>query len=234
MGDHDDGLAELVDRTAQQAEDLATGARVEVARRLVGEQHHRPCDERPGDGDALLLSARELRGPVVEAVAQAHAIDQRSELAAVDRTPGDGERQREVLGGAQHRQQVERLEDEADLVAAQCGELALLQPGDLDAVDLDRAGGGPVEPGEEMHEGRLARARRAHDGRQPAALEIDGRAAQRVHDGVALAVASREAARPHDGVGHHPRPRRGLATGGDGEHTIDVGHGEGQVGAGAR
>ena len=45
--------------------------RVEIARRLVGQQDRRVVDECPGDGDALLLAARELARmalfPAVEA-----------------------------------------------------------------------------------------------------------------------------------------------------------------------
>ena len=37
---------------------------------------------------------------------------------------------------------------------------------DRGAGDADVARGGPVEPGEDVHERRLARARRAHDGGQ--------------------------------------------------------------------
>ena len=39
--DHDDRLAELVDRPAQQVEHVAAGDRVEVAGRLVGEDDGR-------------------------------------------------------------------------------------------------------------------------------------------------------------------------------------------------
>jgi len=55
--DHHRRLTERVDRVAQQGEDLAAGARVQVAGRLVGEHHARTRDERAGDGDALLLAA---------------------------------------------------------------------------------------------------------------------------------------------------------------------------------
>ena len=48
----------------EQREDLVAGAAVEVAGRLVGEQDRRAVDQRPGDGDALLLAAGELVGPV--------------------------------------------------------------------------------------------------------------------------------------------------------------------------
>ena len=45
---------------AQQLEHAARGALIEVAGRLVGEQHRRLVDERPGDRDALLLAAGQL------------------------------------------------------------------------------------------------------------------------------------------------------------------------------
>ena len=49
---------------------------------------------------------------------------------------------------------------------------------------------GPVETGEDVHEGRLARARRSHDGAEAASLEADRHAGERVHGGVALSVAA--------------------------------------------
>jgi hypothetical protein len=44
----------------QQVDDALAGDRIEIARRLVREQHCRPRHERPCDGDALLLAARQL------------------------------------------------------------------------------------------------------------------------------------------------------------------------------
>ena len=71
VGDHDDGLAELADAVAQQAEHLRAGAGVEVAGRLVGEDDLGPGDQRPGDGDPLLLAAGQLRRAVPQPVGQA-------------------------------------------------------------------------------------------------------------------------------------------------------------------
>ncbi len=45
-----------------------------------------------------------------------------------------------------------------------------------------------VEPGHDVHEGRLARARRAHDGDEVALVEREGHAAQGVDGGIAAAV----------------------------------------------
>ena len=64
---------------------------------------------------------------------------------------GEPHRQHDVLGGGQRRHQVERLEDEADAVAAQLRELAVLEPAEVDVADPDRAAREPVESGERVH-----------------------------------------------------------------------------------
>ena len=74
--DHHRGLAQRVDRVAQQREDLAARRRIEVAGRLVGEHHARARHQRSGDRHALLLTARQLRRAVREAVTEADLLDQ--------------------------------------------------------------------------------------------------------------------------------------------------------------
>ena len=101
--DHDHGLAELVDRAAQQPEHLGGGLGVEVAGRLVGEDHGGARDQRAGDGDALLLAARQLRRPVREAVAEADGVDERAEPLLVDLRAGEHQRERDVLLRAEDR-----------------------------------------------------------------------------------------------------------------------------------
>ena len=87
VGDHDDRLAEVVDDVAQQREDLAAGAGVERAGRLVGEHDLGPGDQRAGDGDALLLAAGELGGPVAQAVGEPDAVDDLAHQARSARPP---------------------------------------------------------------------------------------------------------------------------------------------------
>ena len=58
----DEAAADAVDmsdsvETLQDLEHLEAGARVEIAGGLVGEQHPRVVDQRPGDGDPLLFTA---------------------------------------------------------------------------------------------------------------------------------------------------------------------------------
>ena len=90
MGDHHDGLADVVHRGADQLEELGRGRRVEVARRLVGEDQLGPGDHRPGRGDPLLLAAGQLRGPVPQAVADAEDPDDRGEPRAVGLAAAEG------------------------------------------------------------------------------------------------------------------------------------------------
>src|SRR5204863_431643 len=85
------------------------------------------------------------------------------------------------------------------VVAAEPGQLLVVHAGDLDAGDRDAALARLVEPGEDVHQRRLARARRAHDRGQAGLLDLERDVAERVHGRVALAVAAGEAARGDDG-----------------------------------
>ena len=75
--DEDDRLP-LVVQLLEDRHDLLGGLRVEVSRRLVGEEDRRIVHEAPRDRDALLLAARELRRRVVPAVREADALEARS------------------------------------------------------------------------------------------------------------------------------------------------------------
>src|SRR5262245_42262310 len=61
VGDDDDGDAVTV-QVLEQGHDLDAGPRVESASGLVGQDEYRFVDKGAGDGDALLLTAGELRG----------------------------------------------------------------------------------------------------------------------------------------------------------------------------
>ena len=93
VGDEDDRLAALDARAPERIEDLGAGRVVEVAGRLVGEQEGRPGDERPGDGDALLLAGRQLVGLVVLLAGQVDQPDGVADALGAAR-PGSGPRRR--------------------------------------------------------------------------------------------------------------------------------------------
>ena len=166
----------------------APRAAVEVAGGLVGEDDRRAAGQGAGHGDALLLAAGELAGPVVEAVGEADGVDDLVEPCRVGLAAGQVHGQRDVLDRGQRRHQVERLEDEADAVAAQLGELASLSVARSTSPMNDLAAGEVVEPGQAVHERRLARARRPHDGGEAAGVEVDVDAVEGADVGVAAAV----------------------------------------------
>ena len=81
----------------QQFDDLAAGAFVEIAGRLVGDEDRRMRRERARERDALLLAAGQLRRIVIDAVAQADRGELRGgALEGVGRAR-EFERHRDVL-----------------------------------------------------------------------------------------------------------------------------------------
>jgi hypothetical protein len=89
-------------------------------------------------------------------LAKADACDHLVDPFSVRRLACKLERQDDVLLGAQHRQQVEELEDESDLVAAQQSQWLVVQGRPCDAVDERLTRGWLVEPGEDVQQCRLA------------------------------------------------------------------------------
>src|SRR6185436_2670396 len=88
------------------------------------------------------------------------------------------------------RQEIEELEDEADVLATQLREARVVEVGDVRSVDHDGAGRRLVESREDVHQRRLARTRRAHDRREVTVVHFEGDAAQRVDARPALSVAT--------------------------------------------
>ncbi len=100
---------------AEHLEDAPAGRAVEVAGGLVGEEQRRPGREGAGERHPLLLAARELRRVVVAALGEADLGQQIVGAPAGAALAGELERQQHVLARGQVAEQLERLEDEADL-----------------------------------------------------------------------------------------------------------------------
>src|SRR6185312_12240272 len=87
----------------------------------------------------------------------------------LQRRPGFGEsgpaaaeleRDRDVFERGHRRQQMKRLEDDADLRAAQAGEPVLVERGEVASGELDPPRARPLQPRHNHHQRRFARARR--------------------------------------------------------------------------
>ena len=131
---------------------------------------------RPRRSRGSLTSARAIvtrwRWPPESCAGRCFAQSRRwtssSALQAFARGPpalraGDEQRQLDVLDGAEHRQQVVELEDEAHLAGAELRALVVGQLVDVLAVDEDQAAIDGVEAAQAVEERRLAAAGRAHD-----------------------------------------------------------------------
>ena len=71
VGGDEGGAAFAADQLQEFGEDDVGGSLVEVAGGLVGQDQRRLVGERAGDGDALLLAARELGRAMVEPLGEA-------------------------------------------------------------------------------------------------------------------------------------------------------------------
>ena len=148
-----DLLLEGLELEAQLLADLG----VQRAERLVEQQYRRAQDQGSGQGDALLLAARELLGP---AAGQRPQLDEIERLlhAAADIALGHllaAQAEGHVVEHVQVREQRVVLEHRVD-VAPVRGYLS-----DVVAVEQDLAGRRPHEPRDHPQRGRLAAARRA-------------------------------------------------------------------------
>src|ERR1700712_5273344 len=119
MRDQHDRQAEFLVDLAQQIKDGACGFRIERGRGFVGEQHFGLAGKRPGDPHALLLAAADLGRITIFLRGQPDEFQQRQhgrlDLAALH--ADKLERQRDVVEHRARRQQVEVLEDHADVTA---------------------------------------------------------------------------------------------------------------------
>ncbi len=165
VGDHHERLPGAVE-LEQQLADLLPGGGVERPGRLVGQQHRRPVDQGPRDRHPLALAAGE---PARIGVPVALDVQRREQLAHARPClrpghPGQLRRQQDVVGDGQVVEQVEELEDHPDLAPAAAGHPGLAEPVDPLAGHGDRAARRPVQTGDQVQEGRLPAAGRAHHG----------------------------------------------------------------------
>jgi hypothetical protein len=123
--------------------------------RVVAQQHVRPLGDGPRDGDALLLTAGELGGEMVEPMAEPHQLQRRHR---VHRVLGDLGHQRHVLAHREVGDQVVELEHEADMLAPITRQPGLAGADQRMVTKIGDADTGRVEPAEDVEQGGLAAA----------------------------------------------------------------------------
>jgi hypothetical protein len=109
----------------------------------------------------------------------------------------------DILGGREHRNQVEALEHEAEAVAARVGAFILAERGGVTAFEQQRAFVRYVQQPEQIDKRGLAATRRTAQGQEVTRVNIDIHSAQRVHPLGAHWIFLGEAAAGKQGGGIH-------------------------------
>src|SRR5262252_2348630 len=117
MGRHNQCLAPLAARLAQERHHVAGILIVEIAGRFIGENECRIVGERSCNCNALLLTATELRGPMLAPLSQSYIVQEFKCESAVEAALRD-HGHKYVLDRRQLLEQVVRLEDDTDLLVA--------------------------------------------------------------------------------------------------------------------
>ena len=155
VGDQDDRDAVPIE-LLEYAHDLIAGPAVQVTGGLVGQDDGGLVDEGPGDGDALLLPAGKLAWLMVQPVTQAHALEGLARAAAPVLSTAVHQGKLHVGQGGRAGQQVEGLEHEPNLLAANPRQGIVPQIAHVRAAQAVGPRGGAVQAPKDMHECRLA------------------------------------------------------------------------------
>ena len=121
-----------------QVDHRPAGVAVEIAGRLVGEQQARPVDQGAGQRHALLLATRKLARIVVEALLETDFGEEPAGGGEGVAVACELHRQRHILPRGHGRDQMERLEQDAQPIAPKFREPILVEMPEIDAVDGTR------------------------------------------------------------------------------------------------
>ena len=172
---HDDGLAELLVQARQDGEHFLRRGRIQIPRRLVGQNQSGIGDNRSGDRDALLLAAGKLPRIVVHPVAQADQLQRRGRvlhpLLLLQMRQRQG--QLHVLHRRQHRNQIEGLENESDILVAPVRDLAVAELAQIVPEHADLAAGRGIHRRDQVQQSGFTGAGRPHERHELALLDID-------------------------------------------------------------
>ena len=119
----------------EQIDDLLARGLVEIAGRLVGDEDGGIGCQRARERHALLLAAGELRRIMMQAIAEPDRLQLLGCALVGIGIAGELERHGDVLQRRHGRDQMEGLEDDADLAAAEAGQRVLVEGIERRAVD---------------------------------------------------------------------------------------------------
>ena len=182
VGDHHEHSFLLLLQFQQELADPGGRGAIEIARRLVRQEQEGPVDQGSGQCRPLAFTAGQLRGPVIEAVAQSDPIQQfLRPLDSLGKNGTGGDRRHEhILQDRALRQEVVVLKNKADGAVAKLGQLRLGKGGRVLVVQEHPPGSRRLQRAQNIQQGALARAAGTHDRHVLAARQIQRNSLQ--HD----------------------------------------------------
>ena len=135
------------------------------------------------DRDTLLLAAAHLTRVGIRAIRQTHTpehVEGDGAPAQQLRAGRVQERDLDVFAGRACSEDVELLEDEAEVFSAHASAAPFAKPRRIHAVELVAAGRGDIEQADDVEHRRLTRARSTHDRHMLARGDVQVDAAQNV------------------------------------------------------
>lgn len=150
----------------QERADFGGGSGVEVACGFIGQQQRGLLQQCPAHGDSLSFAAGKLSGSLMCTVSQPDSFNQLQgsfpQVSVGGKTGECGEE--DIFEDAALGQQLVILEDEADVLVAEGGQVAGGQSPGVLAEDFERSGGGAIESSGEIQQGAFAAAGGSADG----------------------------------------------------------------------
>jgi len=154
MSHHHEGDAAGI-QFFEKSDHLVARTAIEVAGRLVSKKNCGVGHDRTSDRYTLALSSRELVGDMVHPLLQTDARQGRFHSLSALCCGQSAERQRQldVLKGRQIRNEMEKLEDKPDLLAAGAGLFFFIQGDRIPALDEIMPLAWAIEQAEAMQQG---------------------------------------------------------------------------------
>ena len=162
---------------------------VQARRRFVGKEKFRTVHHRAGDGDALLLALAQLARPACRLVCDAERGERLAGLRVVLREPGGVPCEAHVVQHGEVRDQMHRLEHDADGGAAPAVERRAAQGQQVFPGHSDAARARAHQPGNDMEQRGFPAARGAVHQPALAGCRVPGRQPQHFRIGVAVRQA---------------------------------------------
>src|SRR5271163_774825 len=163
VGDHYDGLAEILVQAAEHLEDDFGIFGVEIAGGLIGEKDFGFIDDGSGDGHALLFAPGHFRGAMMKPSIEAEHLGDHVEAMRIEAVAVDVLSNGDIAFGGERRKEIKALKNEADFMAAELSPLCVRHRGKIVAVHENITARGLREAANDIEKRRFPAAGRAHD-----------------------------------------------------------------------